>query len=1366
MSIFRRKGQSPALSSSNTPAQVTGSLSDDVASFKGKFNKLWHRDGRGHTDTTGDVAATSSNSESPVSMPNAQTTATKDSNNFADSSSGNKTANVAVILDIVQDICEVLDNVPYVKVVAGVLSTAMKIVDEVDACRGEWDQVKVALLKVRDTVFKFRHGRDDSAPLPDDVKAAFRELESCLREVLDAVTRYEAVSKGRLTLQRGTLKADATSCVGRIDMAVKVFQMTIHVDTRLAVEQTRLTGEQTYLAVERTHHGVEKILATIQQGPTPTPSSSLNLNVLACPAPSQYFTGRESILWTLSRMFTMPVVTLFSMNSNALSAFVHSFDHLSRFTVIFLDVSSVEALKAIVHNIRANDSAHSSPLLVLENADASLKLDQYLPYSLHNPILVTSTNQAVSRFASPGCEFELPDSADWQAADGLRWSIEMAFVPLLHVVTIVAKGGTGKTQVVLRYVSENPSRFLHVWFFDATSDATLATDFKKLGNAASIGESVDDVRKFLERMHKDWLLIFDNADDPKVDLSKYIPQCDHGNVIITSCLTEVHQMASPDSHLDFSDLEQSEAVDLLLKHAHKNSDNDNQQLASDIVDELGCQALAVATAGAYIASTATCTLSNYLSLFKQKCKQLLNYKMKSLDGYQKTVFSAFQLSFDQLSSSTKLFMQICAFFHHTAIPVELFYRAAAFTGDDIQPGEEKTPAVEELKHFLSLFTHNRSWNDTIDELSCLSLTMYDSGAKALSFHSVLHMCVQETIIDKERFQRLLVAHADCLWIKVENIRQKTLVYCESYFGRHHLNTLRSKSNLAQIYKELGQVEEAKVLEKETLKLCKEVLGECHSDTLRSMSGLAITYEMLGQLEEAEVLQKETLKLCKEVLGECHPDTLRSMSNLAIIYEMLGQLEKAEVLKKETLKLRKEVLGECHPDTLTSMNNLAITYEKLGQLEKAEVLEKETLKLRKEVLGECHPDTLTSMNNLAITYEKLGQLEKAEVLKKETLKLRKEVLGERHPDTLTSMNNLAIIYEILGQLEEAEVLKKETLKLHKEVLGERHPDTLKSMNNLAITYEILGQLKKAEVLKKETLKLRKEVLGEHHPDTLTSMNNLAITYEKLGQLKKAEVLEKETLKLRKEVLGECHPDTLTSMSNLAITYEKLGQLKKAEVLEKETLKLRKEVLGERHPDTLASMNNLAITYEKLGQRKKAKVLQKETLKLHKEVLGEHHPDTLRSMSNLAITYEKLGQLKKTEMLEKETLKLRKEVLGECHPDTLTSMSNLAITYEKLGQLKETEVLEKETLKLRKEVLGERHPDTLTSMSNLAITYEKLGQLKKTEVLEKETLKLRKEVLGERHPDTLTSMSNLAITYEKLGQRKKAKVLKKETLKLLV
>ncbi len=90
----------------------------------------------------------------------------------------------------------------------------------------------------------------------------------------------------------------------------------------------------THLIGEQTRHIVEKILAivlSIQQGPTL--STSLNPNVLACPAPSQYFTGRESNLRKLSRMLAVPVVTLFSTSGNALSAFVHSFDCSSRSVV-------------------------------------------------------------------------------------------------------------------------------------------------------------------------------------------------------------------------------------------------------------------------------------------------------------------------------------------------------------------------------------------------------------------------------------------------------------------------------------------------------------------------------------------------------------------------------------------------------------------------------------------------------------------------------------------------------------------------------------------------------------------------------------------------------------------------------------------------------------------------------------------------------------------------------------------------------------------------------------------------------------------------------------------------------------------------
>ncbi|KAK0496929.1 hypothetical protein EDD18DRAFT_1164562 [Armillaria luteobubalina] len=157
MSFFRRKPQiavgdstsssSLALSSSSTPAQAVGSPSNDAASVKRKgkgiMRRLKLRDNRGDTDTTGDVSAMLPNSENPALQPNsstiasqpldnAQTMTTKgspDNANADNSLSGNKTTNAAVILEIVQVICDALDGVPYVGMLTGLVSTAIKVIE-------------------------------------------------------------------------------------------------------------------------------------------------------------------------------------------------------------------------------------------------------------------------------------------------------------------------------------------------------------------------------------------------------------------------------------------------------------------------------------------------------------------------------------------------------------------------------------------------------------------------------------------------------------------------------------------------------------------------------------------------------------------------------------------------------------------------------------------------------------------------------------------------------------------------------------------------------------------------------------------------------------------------------------------------------------------------------------------------------------------------------------------------------------------------------------------------------------------------------------------------------------------------------------
>ncbi len=171
------------------------------------------------------------------------------------------------------------------------------------------------------------------------------------------------------------------------------------------------------------------------------------------------------------------------------------------------------------------------------------------------------------------------------------------------------------------------------------------------------------------------------------------------------------------------------------------------------------------------------------------------------------MFSAFQLSFDQLSLSNQFFMQICAFFHHTAIPVEVFNCAAAFTGDDLKPEEEDTPAVEELKHLLSLFTHDESWDNSIDELSHLSLIMYNIGSKTLSFHLILHICIQETIINKDRVHHIALLLLACAtpnnFTHVGYQFRRLLIAHAEYIYQNNLFTLLIHNCFADIFHDAG-----------------------------------------------------------------------------------------------------------------------------------------------------------------------------------------------------------------------------------------------------------------------------------------------------------------------------------------------------------------------------------------------------------------------------------------------------------------------------------------------------------------------------------------------------------------------------------
>ncbi|KAJ7819663.1 hypothetical protein B0H13DRAFT_2292150 [Mycena leptocephala] len=634
-----------------------------------------------------------------------------------------------------------------------------------------------------------------------------------------------------------------------------------------------------------------------------------------------------------------------------------------------------------------------------------------------------------------------------------------------HIYVLHGLGGSGKTEIALKFLDisrHQAPRFTKQFFINASSLQTLDTALKNIAIAQKIGTSSEDGLLWLISQREEWMLLFDNADNPSIDLFDFFPKCTHGNIIITSQNPQL-AVHGPRSHSRVGDMNETDAIDLLLLSAVKEKNIENTQNASEIVKELSCLPLAIIQAGAYI-SKFDC-LHRYLSIYSQnRAKLLSQHSVQSHDDYRWTVYTTWQISFEQLSKAA------------ASIPETIFEQAAesAIYSDEQEaqtlPGSQKIPS-----ELLSVFQ---------SEYTCV---YFDSG----------------------RFR------------EAESLDDMVLKKWKQLLGPDHPHTLTAMGNLAATYRKLGRYQEAEPLESIVLEKQKQLFGADHPNTLFAMGNLAATYRKLGRYQEAEPLENIVLEKRKQLLGADHPDTLMAMGNLAATYRKLGRYQEAEPLESIVLEKRKQLLGADHPETLMAMANLARTYRKLGRYQEAEPLEGIVLEKQKQLLGADHLDTLWDMANLAATYHKLGRYKEAEPLKSIVLEKRKQLLGVDHPDTLMAMANLATTYHKLGRYQEAEplesiVLEKRkqvprgralesiVLEKQKQVLGADHPHAV-GYGNLA-AHPQTGRYQEAEHSK--ALCWRSGSRCSVQTIQTTVYENLAATYRKLGRYQEAEYLQEQ------------------------------------------------------------------------------------------------------------------------------------------------------------------------------------------------------------------------------------------------------------------
>jgi len=233
---------------------------------------------------------------------------------------------------------------------------------------------------------------------------------------------------------------------------------------------------------------------------------------------------------------------------------------------------------------------------------------------------------------------------------------------------ITGLGGQGKTQLVVEYAIKYACAYDLVWWIRAEDPATMRGDYVELAQELGLPAEKDDqaiaaLRKEL-RQRRDWLLIFDNAEDDRElfppDSSGLLPERHSGHVLVTSRRREWPQAET--LHLDVLP---APAAAGYLQRRGRMADSG---LAAEIADALGCLPLALVQAASVIADGMRA--ADYRDLLRRQAPKL--FAEGHTPDRRMTVATTWRVSVDRLaqrSAAALALFRLSAFLAADAVPL-------------------------------------------------------------------------------------------------------------------------------------------------------------------------------------------------------------------------------------------------------------------------------------------------------------------------------------------------------------------------------------------------------------------------------------------------------------------------------------------------------------------------------------------------------------------------------------------------------------------------------------------------------------------------------------------------------------------------
>ena len=507
--------------------------------------------------------------------------------------------------------------------------------------------------------------------------------------------------------------------------------------------------------------------------------------------------------------------------------------------------------------------------------------------------------------------------------------------PLRRKQVLSAAGGYGKTQIAIEYTYRYKDDYKIIYWIRSETLSNIALDYANLATQLNLSEQKSDdqqikinaVKRFLAN-NADWLLIFDNAEDPTY-LRDFIPRNDSGHILITSQKRSVWTgIAHVQEVLTFL---LNESVDLLLS----NISYKDRKLAEELAKELGNLPLAVSQASAYIFKTG-CSIQFYLELFKKHSRILLAKHIEHSE-YPYTVATTWQISLQRIKSISPLaitLLNVCAFLAPENIPINLFLVDENY--------ENKLQTIENTE----LTSCPIVLRDAIAALNEYSLIK--SGHEYFSIHRLVQLVVKEQMRDEKYLE--IAINLISRVMKFDYFDKISWLICQMYFSHSitvidhakkfsiaNLGIVNIQSHLGRFMVCIARGNEAIQYLLESIENARKLLSNIlicddHIEEVKDLQWHSNEYTcevlaMQGKREEAVKCRREMLDLSITWYGSSHEKTDSARKCLGCTYIQNDQLDIGEQLVSEIFNSKDFSLHDEEAVYLTLLLGIIATKKK-------------------------------------------------------------------------------------------------------------------------------------------------------------------------------------------------------------------------------------------------------------------------------------------------------------------------------------------------------------------------------------------------------------------------------------------------------